>query len=425
MATPARPGAARPPLRYQSFTMRFLRSLWLDRLTPAGRALLWAGILVAALANITYTLMMFFLFSLLLGMALGSLVLARLARARLEVSWELPQRASCGSLLKVPLQVRNVGRRAAVDVGLRPHRLSSLVEPVPPEGAFLPRLDPGQSVRTCWQLRLLRRGHYEMEGLRQECYFPFGLWRDAVVHRRPQRILVYPAFHPLVSLEVPVGRLYQPGGIALSSNVGDSTEFIGTREFRDGDSIRDIHWRSWARLGRPVVKEFQEEYFCRIALLLDTFLPSREEKVGRPAFEASLSLAAAMADRLGQGEYVVDLFAAGPDLYTLQAGRNLAHLDNVLDILACLDPCRQPPFQTLAPVLLENLPGITTVILVLLDWDEARQELVRLLRDQGPAVRVLVVRDRPCTLPPEAAADLAGPVTVLSSAAIARGMDHL
>ena len=53
----------------------------------------------------------------------------------------------------------------------------------------------------------------------------------------------------------------------------------------EGDPLRKIHWRSWARRGKPVVKEYQEEYFSRIALVLDTFLPRRPA----PARSASAS----------------------------------------------------------------------------------------------------------------------------------------
>lgn len=67
----------------------------------------------------------------------------------------------------------------------------------------------------------------------------------------------------------------------LSSSTGDAIEFVGTRDYREGDPPRNIHWRSWARRGAPVVKEYQEEYFCRIALILDTFLPARETDADR------------------------------------------------------------------------------------------------------------------------------------------------
>ena len=115
------------------------------------------------------------------------------------------------------------------------------------------------------------------------CFPPFGVGRTdplgLLSTRRvsePSRVvLAYPRFFTLEELDLPAGRRYQPGGIPLASNLGDSTEFVGTREFREGDPMRRIHWRSWARRGKPVVKEYQEEYFSRVALVLDTYLAAR------------------------------------------------------------------------------------------------------------------------------------------------------
>jgi uncharacterized protein (DUF58 family) len=200
---------------------------------------------------------------------------------------------------------------------------------------------------------------------------------------------------PLHRLDIPVGRRYQPGGIALTSNLGDSTEFLATREFREGDSIRMLHWRSWARTGKPVVKEFQEEFFCRIALLMDTFVPPKQLKRYREVFEAAVSLAAAVADNLAREEYVIDVFAAGPEIYHFQAGRSLAYLENVMDILACIEPCPEPPFEKIEPVLLECLENITTTVVVMLDWDERRERMLHVIRDRGSGVKAILVRDEP------------------------------
>src|SRR5438552_2054734 len=75
------------------------------------------------------------------------------------------------------------------------------------------------------------------------------------VARGEDRLLVYPRFTPLESFDVPHGRDYQPGGISVASRVGESTEFFGTRDYREGDRQRDIHWASFARTGKLIVKE--------------------------------------------------------------------------------------------------------------------------------------------------------------------------
>lgn len=402
--------------------VRWGRAFYLDRLTDSGRAFFWIGLMANAASLGTFGIKTYFVWCGLIALLVVSIPLARLSRARLSLSYELPQRTTAGATLSVPVSVRNIGPKSTADVvlffpELPPGRLKSTPLPLPPMAA-------DESLQLAMEVETPKRGHYTFPGVRQEGHFPFGVWRDLFHHRQESSLLVTPWFSPLLELEVPVGRRYQPGGIALSSNVGDSTEFLGTREFRFGDSVRNIHWRSWARIGKPVVKEFQEEFFCRIALVLDTFIPAEAGAELEDTFEASLSVAAAVADWLSDGEYVIDLFAAGPELYSLQAGRNIAHLENVLDVLACLEPCREAPFETIAPVLLENMASTTTVILVLLDWDEAREGLVRVLRDQGPAIKTILVRDTSPTLDPSAAEELLGPVVRLQPEDVWKGVDR-
>jgi hypothetical protein len=120
-----------------------------------------------------------------------------------------------------------------------------------------------------------RRGRYELRAPTLRLTDPLRLATGLSVAASPQTLLVYPRFFRMDAFPVPLGRRYQPGGIPLSSNTGDAIEFVGTRDYREGDAIRNIHWRSWARRGQPVVKEYQEEYFSRVALILDTFMPAR------------------------------------------------------------------------------------------------------------------------------------------------------
>jgi uncharacterized protein (DUF58 family) len=148
-----------------------------------------------------------------------------------------------------------------------------------------------------------------------------------------------------------------------------------------------------------VVKEYQEEYFCRIALVLDTFVPGRPGPEATRGFEAAISVAASIADYFSRSEYVVDVLAAGPDLYEVSAGRSLAYLENVLDVLACLEPCPDPPFATIGPALFEKLTQITTVVVVLQDWDDRRESFLRQVKSLGTALRIVIVREGPTTRP--------------------------
>jgi len=136
-----------------------------------------------------------------------------------------------------------------------------------------------------------RRGIMRFEGVTISKRDPFGLVKTGKTVSLRQSILILPKRYPLPPVRLPGARAYQQGGVSLAGSIGDSEEFVSLRDYRPGDPLRKIHWKSWARSGRPVVKEYQEEFFVRHALILDTFRGS----VGPAVFEEAVSVAASFA----------------------------------------------------------------------------------------------------------------------------------
>jgi len=400
-----------------SYLVRASLRLYHERLTARGRYALWGSLVLGFVGVDTETAAVYILFAIVAGPLLVALFPALRRRPRVRLQAELPTRLTTGRSIPVRLRVSTEGGRPSgplvagwswggqAAAGLR----------FEPGEAFLD-CGPGRHGEAVLAVRAEHRGRYTLPGLRVGRTDPLGLLSTARAALPPRVILAYPRFYTLDELALPIGRRYQPGGIPLASNLGDSTEFIGTREFREGDPLRRIHWRSWARRGKPVVKEYQEEYFSRVALLLDTYLPRRPRTADLQSFEAAISVLASIADHMSRSEEVVDIFAAGPDLYELSTGRSLGYLDNVLDVLACLEPCHEPPFEVLAPRLAERLARLTTVIAVVLDWDERRETFLRQVRRMGVAVRTFVVHEGPTRRPFASLSDELGPMTGLTPA---------
>jgi uncharacterized protein (DUF58 family) len=378
----------------RSYLARFLRAFFRRRFTARGRFLLQAALALGFVGIDTRRGLVFMLFAL----AAPPLVLAGLRAIRraprLRVDGRLPPRLTAGRPVSAtldlsPQDARSAGHLALYWDGRLPDVAALELRPV----ERLVEAASGRPTRVAVDLHPRRRGRYVLPRLGLARTDLFGLLRSRAVFGPETVVLVYPRYYTLEELPLPVGRRYQPGGIPLASEVGDSLEFVGTREYREGDPLRKIHWRSWGRLGRPVVKEYQEEYFSRIALVLDTFLPRRARPRERVRFEAAISLLASVADHFGRSEEVVDVLAAGPDLYEVSTGRSLGTLDSVLDVLACLEPSPAPPFETIGPALFERLERLTTVVAVMLEWDEARESFLRRVRALGVAVRVLLVHE--------------------------------
>jgi uncharacterized protein (DUF58 family) len=387
-----------------------------DRLTPRGRYLFIALCGFALIGLDTRARQVYVLFSLAAGLYVTATLFGLRPRPRIALRCRTPERATAGRAARFTAELTTPGRDLA-DLFLAwppPREAPAPIAIAPPE-RFVSTTSGRAEVP--FELTPSRRGRYVLAGARVRATDPLGLLTSAGVALPDPVLLVYPRFYTLDSFRIPLGRRYQPGGIPLSSSTGDSIEFVGTREYRPGDPVRNIHWRSWARRGEPVVKEHQEEYFCRIAIILDTFLQRGPSAAEQRAFEAAISVVATIADYFSRSEFVVDILAAGPDVYEVSAGRSLAYLDNILDVLACLEPCYEPPFQGIGPHLFERLTQLTTVVAVLQDWDPEREAFLRRVASSGVAVRGLIVHEGPTTADWGRAADL-GDLEVLTPAAV-------
>ncbi|MFW6061944.1 MAG: DUF58 domain-containing protein [Planctomycetota bacterium] len=391
---------------------RWLHEAWQFELTPAGKVMLVAILFCAAGSSLTLlSIPVYHLVTALVAIYVVSYVVSFALRPRLQIDPRIPSKATAGQPVPGHFRITNCARISAYDLGVGFFRLPPAVAETGP-GHIVRELGPGQSERVDFELYPRRRGLHNLGGYRGYSSFPLGFHRRGTPRQETRPLLVLPAFHPLASLNVPLGRRHQPGGITLTSNVGESPEYVGNRDYRPGDPMRRICFKSWARLNKPVVREYQEEYYCRIGLILDTYVPRRRRRPagGFPELEAGVSLSAAVADALTGGEHIIDVFAAGPELYVFRAGRHLAHIENVLETLACVDACRQSPFDKITPALNEELRNITAVICVLLDWDRPRRELVRTAVEAGCQTRVAVIRDGAPTEPIEPAEEWAGPI---------------
>jgi uncharacterized protein (DUF58 family) len=398
---------------------RLVSRLYRDRLTARGRYVLWLSAALAFVGLDTQQALVYVLFALAAApwLVAGALALRRRPRVALEAA--VPARVTAGRPAPVRVSVTTTGARPSGPLVVGSRAGGSAGIRFQPDDLFL-SCTPGQAGAGLLEVAAPERGRFTLPALGVGRTDPLGLLATSRVSRPGQVVLAYPRFFEMPDLTLAAGRRYQPGGIPLASSTGDATEFVGTRDYREGDPLRRIHWRSWARRGQPVVKEYHEEYFSRVALVLDTYLPRRARREDRRAFEAAISLTASIADRLSRSEEVVDVLAAGPDVYEVSAGRSLGYLGNVLDVLACLDPCHDPPFAALSGPLLERLSRLTTVVAVVLDWDEPRERFLRHVRRLGVVVRVFLVRTGLPSRAEEGAAAELGPITRVTPAEVER-----
>ncbi|HEU0298047.1 MAG TPA: DUF58 domain-containing protein, partial [Longimicrobium sp.] len=136
-------------------------------------------------------------------------------------------------------------------------------------------------------------------------------------------------------------------GEAFAGQAGARGEYRGLRPYRPGDDPRDVHWRTTARVGQPVVKEYERDRSRALWLCLD--LRAAEGEMAEAAVEIAAALAAA-ALRRG------DAFGLAMQEARLKPGTGGAQLERVLDALA------RARFRADAPRLESPAPAAECVL---------------------------------------------------------------
>ncbi|CAK0771215.1 DUF58 domain-containing protein [Gammaproteobacteria bacterium] len=394
------------------------------RLTTSG-SLLLGGVVVSGVLSVDIIQTQAYqLFSVLSALLIVSVLFSLRFRDQISIDRKVPRHATINQSLEYSVTLTN--RSGVVQDSLLV--IETLPDICPTREEFLNTIQPGEKERNWFDrhvayhrylwlvqkkqgferkaaplprisingicqisLRLIpnRRGRIDLPGLTVMRPDPLGLIFAYQYHALPVSLLVLPKCYPLpIGFQLAGARRHHPGGMQLASVVGDSEEFVSLREYRDGDSPRHIYWPGLARHNKLLVREYQNEFFTRYGLILDTFAsPAQDPEI----FEEAVALAASFAVIMESGEALLDLLFVGDQAYQFTAGRSIAHVERLMEILACVDINSHDPFDRLTSLILSLPAVLSSCVLILLTWDEQRNELIRQLNAIGLPLLVLVV----------------------------------
>lgn len=189
-----------------------------------------------------------------------------------------------------------------------------------------------------------RRGEVRFDRVRVWTTFPFGLIKKSVSIGHPQHTLIYPRVYELrrglLSAVMPVG----PLGMRVANRAGPGDEYFGMRDYRPGDSMRQIAWKRAAGLDQLICVERTQPSPPKLRIVLNLATPTKElrtakesEQRARAMEERAISLAASlvrMADREG---YEVGLAVMGMNVPRIPMRRNHWHVEKIMAALAGID----------------------------------------------------------------------------------------
>jgi len=230
------------------------------------------------------------------------------SRYKLACSRSLqPQRVPVGASARVVLRLQNLSRLPTGTLLLEdrlPYALGSRPRVV------LERLGAHQASSVGYTVRADIRGRYEVGPLVVRLTDPFGLCELTRSFPSIDKLTVIPQ---VVSL--PTVRLageYAGTGESRSRSVAvHGEDDAATREYRHGDDLRRVHWRSTARTGELMVRREEQPWESRATVVLDTRAHAHRGEGPTASFEWAVSAAASIAVHLRHAGYKLRFVTIG------------------------------------------------------------------------------------------------------------------
>ena len=251
----------------------------------------------------------------------------------------------------------------------------------------LPPLKPETKTKVTGEVLPLQRGRLDLETITLACPDPLGLIYRHQTYDCPQSVCILPKRYHLPSLNLSNAKRYQMGDNTLASNIGESLEFRSLRDYRPGDPTNKIHWKSWAKVGRPIVKEQQEESAVHHALILDTFQTDAHSEI----VEEAIAVAVSFLTQDQPEETKLDVIFAAPEVRCVTVGRGLRQRAQVLETIATLTPCQDRPLDILTPMVQTRLPRLSGCLCILMNLDETRYAFLKMLAQSGIPSKAIVL----------------------------------
>jgi uncharacterized protein (DUF58 family) len=307
-------------------------------------------------------------------------LMARRSRYRLSCSRRLdPPRVPAGQPATVTARVENVSRlRTSVLLAedVLPYTLGSRPRFV------LDEIEPGGNRELSYQIRSDTRGKFAVGPLRIRVADAFGLVEISRSFTSTGTLVVTPKIFPLPRAAAQSSWLGEgDGGMRTISATGEDD--AAPRQYRDGDGLRRVHWRSTARYGELMVRREEHQWRNSASVFLDTRRMSHSGTGPSATFEFAVSAAASIGAHLAEEGFRARLITETGEI----APRGTFQ-DTLLDMLAVISPSGEAVFRP-GTSALAAAGGQLIAVLGRLSAEDAAQ-LAASRRGNAPAMALLL-----------------------------------
>lgn len=277
-------------------------------LTTRGRAFIAAGVTASVCALLLGQKDLLRVGVLLIALPVVAALVVGRTRLRLQVHRSLaPDQVPVGGQATVDLTLTNQGRMPA-GLLLLEDRIPYVLGHRP--RFVVDRVSPNWRRTVSYPVKSDVRGLFQVGPLMLTVADPFGLVETSRTFTRSQNLLVTPRVYKLPTVRLGADRAgsgeNRPRAIAAAGE-----EDATVREYRDGDDLRRVHWRSTARRGSLMVRREEQPWQSRCAIFLDARTTSHHGHGPSASLEWAVSAAASVGTDVIRRGYMTTLLG-GP-----------------------------------------------------------------------------------------------------------------
>ncbi|WP_397451521.1 DUF58 domain-containing protein [Pseudomonas sp. NA-150] len=255
-------------------------------------------------------------------------------------------------------------------------------------------VEPGEQGQFGYRLRPLSRGHFQFEQCEVGLPSTLRLWTSRRYLPLLDATRVYPDFAHLYGGQLlAVDNWLSQMGVRQRQRRGMGLEFHQLREFREGDSLRQIDWKATARQRTPIAREYEDERDQQLVFMLDCGRRMRSQDGDLAHFDHALNACLLLSYvALRQGDAVgITTFAGEQDHYLAPVkgpGQLKVLLNHVYDLKSTQ---RAADYSVAVQQLLTRQQRRALVVLVTNLRDEDDEQLLGAVKQLSRLHRVLVV----------------------------------
>ncbi|MBK5376407.1 DUF58 domain-containing protein [Pseudomonas sp. TH43] len=254
-------------------------------------------------------------------------------------------------------------------------------------------LQAGRISHVGYRLRPLKRGHFSFEHCELNLPSPLGLWSGKRLLDVTDHTRVYPDFARFYGGELlAVDNWLSQLGVRQKQRRGQGLEFHQLREFREGDSLRQIDWKATARQRTPIAREYQDERDQQIIFMLDCGRNMRSQDDELSHFDHALNACLLLSYvALRQGDAVGLMTFASDQPRFIAPVKGSAQLNVLLNSVYDLESSQHPAdYQAAIRPLIARQKRRALVVLVTNVREEDDEELLSAVKRLRKQHRVLV-----------------------------------